>query len=408
MEADKDIAKIEYKLAETEEERQAVFAFRYKVYREERELQMAEFDHERKVFKDPLDDCQPAIHYAVANGEIVATTRANLVSSIDHPKTLEKFTALYRLDLFTETFPTNVLSLTSRFMVADRFRGSSIAGFLAAKSFEHAKEEGILFGFGLSPAALLELYEQLGYRRYTRNFLDPEFGYRVPMVMISDDTEYFRAIRSPLFRIAKKYDHNPETAEWFNKTFHLHPGNVNARLVSTKEFWTILSEQFHIAEGKQELPLFDGLSEEEKRQFLDKSTVLHCKAGDHIIQQGETGDEMFVLLSGAVDILEDTKDKDGRLHVVATFGPGEIFGEMAFVRKQKRAAHVIAQTDADVLVLTQTFLRRSMKNHPEVTAKVLLNLSVILCDRLGQSTENWMKSVRHNKALRYLAKNFKQ
>ena len=401
-------AKIEYKLAETEEERQAVFALRYKVYCEEMGFHSACADHKLKILKEPLDDCRPALFYASMGGNVIATICTNFMDLIDNPAILEEIKSYEGLSLFIEAFPLKALSFTGRLMVLEHLRNSSIAGILVSKVFEHGKNYGVLFDFIAAAPSLVELYEQLGYRRYANNFFNPEFGYRVPMVLLWDDIEHLQAVHSPFLRIAKKYKNSRETAEWFNKTFSIHTGHINKRLVSTEEFWETLSERYHIAEGQREIPLLAGLTEEEKHQFLDKSTVLHCQKGDHIIQQGETGDEMFVLLSGAVDILEDTKGKDGKLHTVATFGPGEIFGEMAFVRKQKRAAHVIAQMDADVLVLTQTFLRRSMKNHPEVTAKVLLNLSVILCDRLGQSTENWMKSVRHNKALRYLAKNFKQ
>ncbi len=109
------------------------------------------------------------------------------------------------------------------------------------------------------------------------------------------------------------------------------------------------------------------------------------KPGDAIVRAGDVANEMFVVLAGTVEVRGDA---DGVEHTIASFGRGEVFGEIGFLGGAQRIATVVAASDLEVLVLTQGFCRKAMYTMPEVTVKVLLNLSLILCERLRTSTEN--------------------
>ena len=61
---------------------------------------------------------------------------------------------------------------------------------------------------------------------------------------------------------------------------------------------------------------------------------------------------------------------------------GEIFGEMAFLLEQPRAADVYAANDARILSLSEGTLRKSISKDPSVAATLMLNISKILCKRL--------------------------
>jgi len=76
---------------------------------------------------------------------------------------------------------------------------------------------------------------------------------------------------------------------------------------------------------------------------------------------------------------------DGR--PIANFGRGDIFGEVAYVSEVERSATVVALTGIEILVVTQSMLKKMTKTMPEAACQVLFNLSVILCDRLSHSTE---------------------
>jgi CRP-like cAMP-binding protein len=65
-------------------------------------------------------------------------------------------------------------------------------------------------------------------------------------------------------------------------------------------------------------------------------------AGQTVIQAGEKGQSMFVVLDGQLDIkVADT--------VIDVVGPGSIFGEMALIDDTPRSASVVAKTDCRLI-----------------------------------------------------------
>lgn len=70
-------------------------------------------------------------------------------------------------------------------------------------------------------------------------------------------------------------------------------------------------------------------------------------AGDTVFSQGSTGNYMYVVLRGSVEI---RRERDGVERKVAELGPGEIFGELAVVDSEVRMASVIAVQDNTQLV----------------------------------------------------------
>ncbi len=87
------------------------------------------------------------------------------------------------------------------------------------------------------------------------------------------------------------------------------------------------------------------------------------KPGDAIVRAGDVANEMFVVLAGTVEVRGDA---DGVEHTIASFGRGEVFGEIGFLGGAQRIATVVAASDLEVLVLTQGFCRKAMYTMPEV------------------------------------------
>ncbi len=75
-----------------------------------------------------------------------------------------------------------------------------------------------------------------------------------------------------------------------------------------------------------------------------------------IIQQGERGDDVYVIQEGLVEVIKETEQ--GEVHL-GLRGKGEFFGEMAFLEHQDRSATVRAVGEARVLRIDKRhFLRR--------------------------------------------------
>ncbi len=78
--------------------------------------------------------------------------------------------------------------------------------------------------------------------------------------------------------------------------------------------------------------------------------------GEEILRQGESGDCMYVVESGHVEVVRGSNGQEVRL---AEGGTGDVFGEMAIFQRQVRSATVRALSPTRVLVLDKdTFLRQ--------------------------------------------------
>ena len=97
--------------------------------------------------------------------------------------------------------------------------------------------------------------------------------------------------------------------------------------------------------------------------------------GDVIVRQGESGDCMFVVQAGQVEVLREQDDKPVRL---AVRGEGDFFGEMSLVEREVRSATVRALGDARILTIDQrTFLRR-VHEDPSLAYRILQRMSQLV------------------------------
>jgi SulP family sulfate permease len=84
------------------------------------------------------------------------------------------------------------------------------------------------------------------------------------------------------------------------------------------------------------------------RQSVEPQGV---SAGARIFGRGDSGDELYLVRRGSVRILLPLAH--GKQHHLATFGPGDFFGEMAFLDREPRSADAVAKTDCDLYVLSR-------------------------------------------------------
>ena len=74
---------------------------------------------------------------------------------------------------------------------------------------------------------------------------------------------------------------------------------------------------------------------------------------------------------------------DGREHLLARFGPGLVFGEVAAASGAARTANVVAEEETDVLRLDWPALERVRRRFPFTGAKLFRNIAQILASRLA-------------------------
>jgi CRP/FNR family cyclic AMP-dependent transcriptional regulator len=98
-------------------------------------------------------------------------------------------------------------------------------------------------------------------------------------------------------------------------------------------------------------------------------------AGKVIFSEGEGGDQMYIIQDGTVKI---SRIIGGKEQILAIFGKGDFFGEMAIVNRVKRSATATALEPVKLLA----FNREGFLNMINKNAKIALNMIDKLCRRL--------------------------
>ena len=80
--------------------------------------------------------------------------------------------------------------------------------------------------------------------------------------------------------------------------------------------------------------------------FNNAQRTLDVPAGSVVFEAGDTGDEMYGVVEGEIELRVHDK-------VVRTLGVDDIFGEMALVDASPRSATVVASVDSKLAVIDQ-------------------------------------------------------
>jgi CRP/FNR family cyclic AMP-dependent transcriptional regulator len=95
--------------------------------------------------------------------------------------------------------------------------------------------------------------------------------------------------------------------------------------------------------------------------------------GEEIIRQGNTGESMYVVQSGRVEVVQTTRD-GGSQHL-AYLEAGNFFGEMSVFEKEVRSATVRAAGEARVLKIDKKTLLRRIREDPLLAVNLLKTMS---------------------------------
>jgi predicted RND superfamily exporter protein len=163
-----------------------------------------------------------------------------------------------------------------------------------------------------------------------------------------------------------------------------------ALLATTKiiTLWNLLGVKLG-ADPARSIPLFRGLSAAQARIVVLMGHLRRYAPGEHIVRQGEQGREMFVIIRGIAEVWAAS---DGTRRRLTEQHRGDVFGEMAFLRGDERTADVVASSPMEVLAVDERFLDRIQRRYPRIAAKVFLNLTRILSDKLERMTDQYLEA----------------
>jgi len=123
----------------------------------------------------------------------------------------------------------------------------------------------------------------------------------------------------------------------------------------------------------KQIPLFSGLSDQELAHVEASATAKTYSKGTIIINEGDAGSSMFLLMQGRVKVF--VSDSSAKEYVLAILGPGEYVGELALLDDEPRTASVETEEQSTFLVIQKEDFLGLLRENPSIQFKLLLNLA---------------------------------
>ena len=112
------------------------------------------------------------------------------------------------------------------------------------------------------------------------------------------------------------------------------------------------------------VPLFADLDRHELEAVASLGTDIAVAEGRELARQGDPASEAFLVLEGTATCTRDGEE-------VATFGPGDFFGEMALLIHGNRTATVTATSPMSVRAFHKSEFEDLLERSPKVAVKIL-------------------------------------
>lgn len=131
--------------------------------------------------------------------------------------------------------------------------------------------------------------------------------------------------------------------------------------------------------------LLENFSPAEVRLLAHFMDVYRAAAGVEMLREGDGGDFMLMLLEGRVNVHK--RDRGNTPQLLAVLDAGKTLGEMSMIDGEARFATCIAMEPATVAVLDRESLARIIVEQPMLGAKILMELVLMLSQRLRATSE---------------------
>lgn len=120
------------------------------------------------------------------------------------------------------------------------------------------------------------------------------------------------------------------------------------------------------------VPVFSTLREEDLARIAQLAVPRTFASGEVVFREGDASDTCYIVHSGQARAIHE--HADGRTITLATFGRGDIFGELAMFEDERRSATVEAVRPTTVVAVLGPDMRRLMSEHPEISSRLVVAL----------------------------------
>jgi CRP/FNR family transcriptional regulator, cyclic AMP receptor protein len=117
------------------------------------------------------------------------------------------------------------------------------------------------------------------------------------------------------------------------------------------------------------VPVFAALGDDQLSRLAEVAVPRRFEAGEVVFREGDKSNTCYIVRSGRARAIRE--HSDGRSITLATFGPGEIFGELAMFDDERRSATVEAIEPTEAIAILGGDMRRLLRRHPDISVKLL-------------------------------------
>ncbi|KTD71043.1 MULTISPECIES: cyclic nucleotide-binding domain-containing protein [Legionella] len=126
--------------------------------------------------------------------------------------------------------------------------------------------------------------------------------------------------------------------------------------------------------------IFTGIGLIEQKMLADKCVIASYRAEEIVIEQGEVGDKLYIIIRGSVQVSVKTQSMGWKR--VNTLGAGDVFGEIAILRNIRRTARISTLTACQFLTINA---RDFLAVYQYFPARARDNIQLVVAKRLQQS-----------------------
>jgi len=114
--------------------------------------------------------------------------------------------------------------------------------------------------------------------------------------------------------------------------------------------------------------IFQDLTEAEREEIDRATTISRCPRGKILYMPEDTSEVLFLLKEGRVQLYRISPD--GKKLIIATVGPGAIFGEMALIGQGMHNTFAEAIEDCVLCVMNREDVERLLLTRPKVALRI--------------------------------------